>query len=69
MTKNGCYNRAPLKTHVIVQSGWIYGFNHEEQRDTRYANLEVIPDPMSKTCQYQVLTKDDPKCDGCKEIE
>lgn len=67
MNKNGCYNREPLKTTAIVQDGWIDNGKHVLSW-TRMPRMIEIIDPMSKACQYQVLTKNDPKCDGCKEL-
>ena len=63
MSKNGCWNREPLRETAIVQLGWY------DQVCTRKPAMVVIPDPMTKTCQYQILKKDDTKCVGCKELE
>jgi hypothetical protein len=60
---NGCWNRQGLKNKAIVQHGWIY------EGATRIPIMAYIDDPMTKTCQYQRLTKDDPKCVGCRELE
>lgn len=60
---NGCHNRKPLNAKAIVQAGWRYTNN------TREPVMIEIPDPMTKTCQYQKLKKDDPKCSGCRELE
>jgi len=43
---NGCFNRAPLRTQVIVQAG------HFMDGVTRYPRMISIPDPMTKDCQY-----------------
>lgn len=69
MTKNGCFNRAPLRETAIVQSGWIDTFNHDEQCYTRIPVMIEIPDNMSKRCVYSRDKKDDPRCVGCKEME
>ena len=57
MRKYGCFDRAPLKSRVEVQSGW-------EQGGRR---MIVIPDPLTKHCNYSLteLGKVDPLCDGC----
>ena len=60
---NGCWNRSPLKDRHIVQHGWIY------EGATRIPIMAYIEDPMTKTCQYQKLKKDDIKCVGCRELE
>lgn len=62
MTKNGCFNRAPLRETATVQAGWLY------KHHSRYAVLNEILDPMSKACVYQRDKKDDPKCEGCRWI-
>ena len=60
MRKNGCFDRAPLKTKVMVQDGWDY------TGDTRAPRMVIIPDPMTKSCQYQKDDKyNDPQCLGC----
>lgn len=69
MNKNGCWNREPLRETATVQSGWIDGFKHDYQLWTKYPCMIEIPDPMSKSCVYQRDKKDDPKCQGCKELE
>ena len=64
MKPNGCHNRAPFVDTVVVQTGWTWlvaGRNWPIQRE---AVLEVIPNVMSKDCQYSKNT-DDPRCDGC----
>jgi hypothetical protein len=60
---NGCWNRDSLKDKHIVQHGWIY------EGTTRIPIMAYIEDPMTKTCQYQKLKKDDIKCVGCRELE
>lgn len=62
---NGCYNRKELKDSVLVQDGWVV-INLEYGLITRKPFMKAIADKMSKECQYQVLTKDDPNCKGCK---
>ena len=66
---NGCHNRKPLKNIFDVQDGWyesrIYRHNGSF---TRTPFMKTIDIPMTKTCQYQILKKDDPKCSGCKEL-
>lgn len=58
---NGCFNRAPLQTRVIVQSG------HFMDGVTRYPRMVSIPDPMTKECQYtkNEIGRADKGCDGC----
>lgn len=64
MNKNGCNNRPPLRDFAWVQIGWTHkGFKSREPV------IDKIDDPMTKTCQYQKLKKDDPGCIGCKELE
>lgn len=65
MRKNGCFDRPPLKSRVMVQDGWIYG------GDVRMAKVKEIPDPMTKTCNYTTTTlgQVDPQCVGCKHKE
>ena len=57
----GCLNRAPLKSSRIVHDGLQNaGFMGHVIR------LIEIPDPMTKTCQYQADDKySDPQCVGC----
>ena len=60
MRKNGCFDRAPLKSRVMVQDGWW-------PDGTRH--MVEIPDPMTKDCQYQADDKyNDPQCVGCKHL-
>lgn len=60
MRKNGCFDRPPLKPRVMVQDGWEGGIRH----------MVVIPDPMTKSCQYQKDDRyKDPQCVGCKHKE
>ena len=63
MNKNGCWNREPLRDTAIVQSGW------KQEHFSRTPVIVMIKDPMSKSCIYQRDKKDDPKCQGCKELE
>jgi len=58
--KYGCWNRAPLRTQVIVQSGWWM------DGVSRTARMVSIPDPMTKDCQYSKDKTDDAGCIGCK---
>jgi hypothetical protein len=60
---NGCWNRGSLNYKHIVQHGWVY------EESTRIPIMTYIEDTMTKTCQYQKLKKDDPKCIGCRELE
>lgn len=55
----GCHNRAPLRHEREVQDGWT--------ADGRRV-LRVIPDPMTKDCQYTHtdLGQADPGCVGCR---
>jgi hypothetical protein len=56
-----CFNRAPLRTRVEVQNGW------NDQGATRTPRMVIIPDPMTKTCQYQADDRyGDKGCIGCK---
>jgi hypothetical protein len=48
MKRNGCFDRAPLKSRVMVQDGW------NQSGDTRTPRMVIIPDPMTKTCQYRL---------------
>jgi hypothetical protein len=57
----GCKNRAPLKTRAMVQDGWNY------TGDTRTPRMVIIPDPMTKTCNYSLHAQyGDKGCNGCK---
>ncbi len=59
---NGCHNRKPLHQVTKVQDGWIfYG-------ESRLPRMEVIPDTMTKECQYtkSEVGQADPGCTGCK---
>ena len=65
MKHYGCHNRPPLKTDVLVQTGWahsvgIYG------GPTREAIMGYRPDPMTKDCQHTLDAPHDPRCAGCK---
>lgn len=66
MTKNGCFNRAPLKDHAWVQSGWTE-IGNDFGNPSRMPVMVKIVDDMSKSCVYSRDKKDDPKCSGCKE--
>lgn len=59
--KNGCYNRAPLRTSVTVQDGWI------SSGPSRVPVMQTIANPMTKGCQYtkSVLGQQDKGCEGC----
>lgn len=58
---NGCHNRKPLHSTVIVQAGW-YMDGH-----TRTPKMVSIPNPMQKSCQYTKteVGKVDKGCVGC----
>lgn len=60
MSLNGCHNRPPLSDKLYVQIGWSYDLG------SRMAQMAHIADPMTKECQYSILHKNDPKCDGCR---
>ena len=62
---HGCFNRAPLKSRVMVQDGW------DQSGDTRTPRMVIIPDPMTKTCNYTTtqLGQIDASCNGCKHKE
>ncbi len=64
---NGCHNRAPLNTKAVVQAGWRHTSDY--WNNTREPVMVVINDDMSKSCQYQKLKKDDPKCENCRWME
>lgn len=60
----GCFNRKPLKTQIVVQSG------HFMDGVTRTPRMISIPDPMTKTCQYSKFDiYNDPQCQNCKHKE
>ena len=62
MRLNGCHNREPLSANVVVPDGWL-----QDGRYTRKQKIKVIPDPMTKDCQYSKFDKyNDPQCAGCK---
>lgn len=63
---HGCYNHFPLKDEAMVQDGWIYESRRSggQMEIVRFPRMVRIPDPMSKDCQYSILTVD-PQCDGC----
>lgn len=54
----GCYNRPPLRDSVTVFDGYC-------NQDRTEPFTRVIPDPMSRECQYTISTPD-PQCAGCK---
>ena len=58
---NGCFNRAPLKTMVVVQNG------HFMDEVTRVPRMVSIPNPMTTSCQYTLspLGAADSACAGC----
>ncbi|ABM96871.1 hypothetical protein [Methylibium petroleiphilum] len=51
-----CFDRAPYKDTVEVQSGW-----HPDGRRL----MVTIPNPMSKSCRYD-LKLEEPGCQGCR---
>ena len=58
----GCFDRAPLAALAFVQDGWI-----PYEYYSRIARMVEIPDPMTKSCQYQADDKyGDKGCIGCK---
>jgi hypothetical protein len=67
--RHGCHNRKPFVDAVTVQDGWA------RARDivgllpivTRQPRMKVIPDPMTKDCQYTLHAENhaDPSCAGC----
>ena len=66
LPRNGCHNRQPLVSTVIVQSGWTeLDANLRDRTFSRYPVLREIPNPMSKDCLYSQTTVD-ARCDGCK---
>ena len=58
---NGCNNRKPLDESIQVQDGW-----ERCGVTSRLPIMKVIPNPMTKECQYQKLHKNDSGCKGCK---
>lgn len=61
---NGCYNRAPFKTQMVVPDGfWDDGLQ-------RIPKLTSIPFRMSTECNYSRdpmgVGQKDPACEGCK---
>lgn len=58
---NGCHNRQ-LRAKVLVQDGWFI------DGVSRTPKLTMIPDTMSKDCQYthSALGQKDPGCTGCR---
>lgn len=68
----GCFNRAPLADHVIVQDGWqkVVAVDPNFYGERMYMDVAVrrdilIPNPMTKECIYSI-SAEDPRCDGCK---
>lgn len=59
-----CHNRPPFRDTVLVQAGWVYPIGNSGS-PTREALMQVIPDPMSKTCQHTLDAPKDPRCAGC----
>lgn len=55
----GCFDRKPLATRAVVQDGWY------SDGTTRYPKMIPIPDPMTKSCQYD-RSVNDLGCSGCK---
>lgn len=62
--KYGCHNRKPLRKTAVVQDGWEAMLTP----NTQMRVIKLIPDEMTKTCQYRHtdLGKADQKCEGCK---
>ena len=63
---NGCYNREPLKTTALVQSGWV---NDDFYYKSRKPLMIEIINPLSKNCMYQRDHKKDKGCVGCKWLD
>ena len=59
----GCNNRAELEVTARVQLGW------SSTETSRLPRMGDVPDPMSKGCQYQKLSKLDSGCKGCRWLE
>lgn len=59
---NGCHNRRQLQSKILVQDGWFI------DGVSRLPKLTMIPDPMTKDCQYThtALGQQDPGCQGCR---
>lgn len=57
--KNGCWNRAPLRETVRTQDGW------GEAGDTRIPAMRTYPVPMTKDCQYTLITSAMPETMMC----
>lgn len=62
MKPNGCHNRAPYKSSVVVQDGWEY------MGSTRIPIVKEVPFVMTTDCNYKTteLGKNDERCNGCK---
>jgi len=66
----GCFNRPPLQETVYVQDGWYLQQLRGNKHLSRAPRMIEIPDPMTKSCQYQADDKyNDPQCIGCKHKE
>lgn len=65
MRKNGCFDRKPLSTRIVVADGWF------QDGYTRTPRMVSIPDPMTKQCNYTTteLGRVDPFCTDCKHKE
>ena len=59
---NGCRNRAPYVTSILMQDGWIDDFR------TRTPRMVAVPFRMERDCQYTLtdLGRKDTRCTGCK---
>lgn len=62
----GCHNHAARSDTLEVQDGWREDTTHGHP--SRRPKMTVIPDPMTKDCQYTHtdLGMTDAKCDGCR---
>jgi hypothetical protein len=61
MSQYACFNHAPFRESMPVQNGW------NDQDGTRTPRMVIIPDPMTKTCNYSLHDRyGDKGCNGCK---
>jgi hypothetical protein len=68
MTKNGCFNREPLRETAWVQSGWSE-IGNDFGSPSRMPVMVKIKVQTTLACQYQKSNKDDKKCIGCTWME
>jgi hypothetical protein len=61
---NGCHNRPPLHTYLLVQDGWH--LDPSAPTLSRNPVMRLVPAPMSKDCRHTVSEPSDPGCTGCR---